>query len=470
MNDKTAFSDDHNSGRLKVAMVDVSAVKRRNLRLRKHPQWQIDKIIASIRLYGFNAPILIDEQGFIIAGEARYEAALALGMRFIPVICISDLTPHQIRKFRIADNKAAEGAAWIDDTLQLEVLDLLLEDPALDLNHDLGLPTPEQDRLLNPDVDDEVDAADEQDIALPKIAVSRPGDLFRLGAAGHLVYCGDAEDPKSYKALMGDEVADQIVSDPPFGIKVSAISKSHREFMQGSGIAGDALRAFLKPKIAAMADRTKPGALIFCFIDWRSIELLLAIGRECGLTLVNLVVWNKISGGMGSMYRSSHELVPVFMKPGAPHTNNIQLGRFGRNRRNVIDELGFNSFGRERQKRLSEHPTVKPVNLIAGLLLDASHRGDIVLDGFAGSGTILIAAEKTGRVARAIEIDPIFVDISLRRFEERFGVEAIHVETGLTFSALAQKRAEEREADIALSAAPLPRRRRPPPSVSGRKS
>ncbi len=267
---------------------------------------------------------------------------------------------------------------------------------------------------------------------------------------------------------MGHEVADQTVSDPPFGIKVSAISKSHREFMQGSGIAGDDLRAFLKPKIAAMAARTKPGALLYYFIDWRSIELLLAIARECGLTLVNLVVWNNISGGMGLMYRSSHELIPVFVKPGAPHTNNIQLGRFGRNRRNVIDELGFNSFGKERQKRLAEHPTVKPVNLIAGLLLDASHRGDIVLDAFAGSGTILIAAEKTGRIARAIEIDPLFVDISLKRFEERFGVEAIHVETGLTFSALAKMRDKQREADIA--AAPLRRRRRPPPSVAGGQS
>ena len=171
------------------------------------------------------------------------------------------------------------------------------------------------------------------------------------------------------------------------------------------------------------------------------------------------------------MYRSAHELLPVFVKPGASHANNVQLGRFGRNRKNVIDEPGYNSFSKERLKRLSEHPTVKPVNLIAGLLLDASHRNEIVLDPFAGSGTILIAAEKTGRIARAMELDPLYVDVALHRFEERFGVKAIHVETGLSFTDLAARRASQDQSDEpasrARSTVPLPRRRRQPPITVG---
>lgn len=458
--------------RLRIELVDICRIKIRKRKLRKHPQWQIDKIVASIRLYGFNVPILIDSEAYIISGEARYEAASLLGLEHIPAICISDLSSAQIRQFRIADNKVAEGGVWNFPELKLEFEELRFEDPHLHFE-DVGFSTAEADQVLNGATDNEIDAADMSDLAPDKVAVSRLGDLFQVGR--HRIFNGDAEHPDSYNTLMGGELADALVTDPPYGIAVSSISGlgkiAHREFVQGSGIYGDDFNAFLKPKIAAMSARVKPGAVIFPFMDWRNIEILLAVGRELGLKLINLIVWNKMSGGMGSMYRSSHELLPVFVKPGASHTNNVQLGRFGRNRRNVIDEPGFNSFGKERQQRLADHPTLKPVNLIAGLLLDASHRDEIVLDPFAGSGTILLAAEKTGRIARAIELDPLYVDLALRRFQERFGIEAIHVQTGLRFSELAARRAAERRNRQAVSLppaiAPLPRRRRSLASVAG---
>jgi DNA modification methylase len=454
---------------LRVVSVDVTTIKLRNRRLRKHPQWQIDKIIASIRLYGFNAPILVDEQGFIVSGEGRYQAALALGLTVIPVIPITHLTPSQIKQFRIADNKVAEGAEWNFPDLKLEFEEFRLEDPYFNFE-DVGFSTAEADQVLNGGLGDEADPADEQDVAPEKLAISRLGDLWQVGR--HRIYCGDAESSSSYVALMGDEIADLIASDPPYGIAVSSLSrlgkKVHREFVQGSDISREEFYAFLKPKVAAMVERAKPGAVTYLFMDWRNVETLLAVGREAGLSLLNLVVWNKMAGGMGSMYRSAHELLPVFMKPGASHANNVQLGRFGRNRKNVIDEPGYNSFSKERLKRLSEHPTVKPVNLIAGLLLDASHRNETVLDPFAGSGTILIAAEKTGRIARAMELDPLYVDVALRRFEERFGVEAIHVESGLSFTTLAARRAGDEHRNVTTpSAASLPRRRRQPPNAVG---
>jgi DNA modification methylase len=458
--------------RLRTELVDISRIKIRKRKLRKHPQWQIDKIIASIRLYGFNVPILIDTDAYIISGEARYEAALLFGLERIPAICISDLSPTEIRQFRIADNKVAEGGAWNFPELKVEFEDFRIEDPHFHFE-DVGFSTAEADQVLNGGMDEEIDPADMSDLGPEKVAVSRLGDLFQVGR--HRILNGDAERSDSYDTLMGDELADAVVTDPPYGIAVSSISGlgkiAHREFVQGSGIYGDDFHAFLKPKIAAMSARAKLGSAIFAFMDWRNIEILLAVGRELGLKLINLIVWNKMSGGMGSMYRSSHELLPVFVKPGAPHTNNVQLGRFGRNRRNVIDEPGFNSFGKERQQRLADHPTVKPVNLIAGLLLDASNRDEIVLDAFAGSGTILLAAEKTGRIARAIELDPLYVDLALRRFQERFGIEAIHVQTGLRFSELAARRAAERGDQQAVPAppaiAPLPRRRHPLASIIG---
>lgn len=455
-----------------VDCVDVTKIKLRKRSLRKHPPEQIEKICNSIRLFGFNVPILMDEDGYIVSGEARYQAALALGFKSIPVIYISHLTKSQINQFRIADNKVAEGAVWNFPDLKLEFEEFLYEDPCFNFA-DVGFSTPESDLVLNGALDEQSDPADAMDATPQKIAITRLGDLWQVGR--HRIYCGDAKAPASYTALMGDETADIIASDPPYNVKISNISglgkKIHREFVEASGeMSRSEFHAFLKTTVAAMADRVKPGAMIYIFMDWRHIETLLAVGRELGLTLLNLVVWNKMSGGMGSIYRSAHELLPVFLKPGASHTNNIQLGRFGRNRKNVIDEPGFNSFSKERMKRLSEHPTVKPTNLIAGLLLDASHRDDIVLDAFAGSGTILIAAEKTGRVARAIELDPFYVDLALRRFEERFGVKAVHGATGLTLSELSAMRLKgetENEATTQIHLVPLFRRRYPPVTLGG---
>jgi DNA modification methylase len=197
-------------------------------------------------------------------------------------------------------------------------------------------------------------------------------------------------------------------------------------------------RAFLKAFIAHAMTTLHDGGIAMVCMDWRHVEDLIGAGKGCGLELINLCVWNKTNGGMGSLYRSKHELVCVFRKPGAPHINNVELGRHGRNRTNVWDYAGVNSFGKGRAADLVDHPTVKPTALVADAIMDVTHRGDVVLDSFGGSGSTLLAAEKTGRKARLIELDPAYVDVAIRRWQEMTGKAAIHAASGEAFEERAE--------------------------------
>jgi DNA modification methylase len=278
-------------------------------------------------------------------------------------------------------------------------------------------------------------------------AVSRPSDLWRIG--DHVLLCGDALKPGSYRKLLGSDKAQLVFTDPPYNVaiggNVSGLGKvKHRELAMASGeMSAEEFTDFLQGAFTRLAEFSTDGSIHFVCMDWRHMAELLRAANATYSELKNLCVWTKTNAGMGSLYRSQHELVFVFKNGAAPHINNVELGRFGRNRTNVWSYPGVNSFGTKRDSELAMHPTVKPVALVSDAILDCSRRGDIVLDAFAGSGTTLIAAEKTGRCGFGIELDPHYVDTVIRRFDDVYGLKAVHAESGLSFEQLKAKRSKE---------------------------
>jgi DNA modification methylase len=361
-------------------------------------------------------------------------------MSQVPVIRLAHLSEAQKRALALADNKIALNAGWNPELLAQELQ--FLSEIDLDLDVTItGFAPAEIDLIIG-------DAAMEDPKAdlLPPLAdrdacLVRPGDLWLLGK--HRLLCGDATDPAAYRQLMAGKKARLVFSDPPYNVPIDGHvcgsgSIRHREFAMASGeMTPAAFTAFLEASFANLARHSVDGAVHFICMDWRHLREALAAGDAVYAQLLNLCVWAKSNGGMGSFYRSRHELVLVFKHGTAPHMNTIELGRHGRYRTNVWDYPGINSLGAERSELLRLHPTVKPVALVADAILDASTRGDIVLDAFAGSGTILIAAERTGRIAHALEIDPVYVETAIRRWEAYTGEAARHAPTGLTWEEIA---------------------------------
>ena len=424
----------------------VGDVRPNTRNARTHTKEQIRKIAASIEQFGFTNPVLIDGTRRVVAGHGRLEAAKLLGISRIPTIRLDHLSDAQIRTYVIADNRLAELAGWDEDLLALELQGL----SELELDFDLeitGFETAEIDLLIESlDSENETEAEDEPlavDFAAP--AISRLGDLWLLG--DHRLLCADARDPASFERLLKGRHARMVMTDPPYNVRVDGhvcgLGKvKHREFAMASGEMTEAeFVAFLKTVLGHLAGASVDGALLYVFMDWRHLFELLSAGREVGLSLENLCVWNKTNGGMGSLYRSKHELVPIFKFGRSSHCNNVALGKFGRYRSNVWDYAGVNTFRRGRGEDLSVHPTVKPTALVADAIKDCTRRGDIVLDAFLGSGTTLIAAEKTGRLGYGLEIDPHYVDTAISRWEKMTSKKAVHADTGLSLDALQQQRA-----------------------------
>ena len=434
------------STRLKITYRKIGELIPYTGNARTHSDKQIAQIAASIRQFGFTNPVLIDEDGSIVAGHGRVAAAKQLGIAEVPTIVLGHLTPAERRAYVIADNRLAELAGWDREILKIEFQALA----ELDLDFDLeitGFETAELDLLLDDSAgEDAADPADEMPEPVPGPAVTQPGDVWLLGK--HRLICGDARDPATYAALMGAERARAVFTDPPYNVKIDGHvcgsgTVKHREFAMASGeMDAGTFTAFLEESLGAMAAVSLDGAIHFTCMDWRHMAELQAAGSKVYSELKNLVVWAKTNGGMGTFYRSRHELIYVWKVGTAPHTNTFGLGEHGRYRTNVWEYPGVNSFGGN-QKDLALHPTVKPVALVADAIKDVTRRGEIVLDGFGGSGTTLIAAERTGRVARLVELDPIYCDVICRRYSALTGVEPVLEATGETFEAAAETRAIE---------------------------
>ena len=412
---------------------------------RQHSKKQVRQITDSIRIFGFNVPILIDREGRVIAGHGRLLAASELGMTAVPTLCLEHLSQGQARAFMIADNRLTEIATWDDRLLAEQLKDLSLQ--GLDFSLEItGFEMGEIDLRIDsldktpPQSDDPADAAPEAPIGP---AVSKPGDLWLMDQ--HRLFCGDVLDVAAFRTLLGEQRAAMVFTDPPYNVPIDGHATGlgaihHRSFAMAAGeMSCPAFAVFLATGLRHLAAFCVSGALLFVCMDWRHIGELLAAGSVAEARLENLCVWVKDNAGMGSLYRSMHELVFVLRTGRSRHRNNVQLGRFGRNRTNVWHYRGVNSFGRETEEGslLALHPTVKPVALVADAILDCTERGDIVLDGFVGSGTTLIAAERTGRRGRALELDPGYVDTAIRRWQALTGGKARHAESGRSFDDLA---------------------------------
>jgi hypothetical protein len=376
---------------------------------RVHSKKQIRQIANSIQRFGFTNPVLISDDDEIVAGHGRVEAAKLLGMESVPTLRLSHLDAAQRRAYVIADNKLALNAGWDRKLLAMELQALV----DLDFNVEItGFSLAEIDFVLDEAQDSSPDPDQAADNTIPPLAdavsaVTRCGDLWLVGR--HRLVCGDSRQPETFDRLFGGERADLTFADPPYNVPIDGHVCGlgrirHREFAMGVGeMSSEAFTAFLQTTLGHTAASCRDGAIAFVCMDWRHMGELLAAGRTVFSELKNLCVWNKTNGGMGSFYRSKHELVFVFKIGGAPHTNTFELGDSGRYRTNVWDYACVNTLRRGRIEELAMHPTVKPVALVADAIRDCSRRGEIVLDPFGGSGTTLIAAERTGRQARLVE-------------------------------------------------------------------
>ena len=388
---------------------------------RTHSKKQIRQIADSIETFGFTNPVLIDGARSILAGHGRVKAAMLLGLATVPCVRIEHMTPAQKRAYVLADNKLALNAGWDEDLLARE-LGALLEMPELDFDIDVtGFSIAEIDGLIE-GVEPE-EPGDPGDELVPAEALRRcqPGDLWRLGS--HRLVCGNALDADVVGLLMGGELARMVFSDPPYNVPIdghvgNSGKTQHREFAMASGEMSRAeFTAFLTDAFRNMADHSMDGSIHFLCMDWRHMDEMLAAGEAVYDEFKNLIAWVKDNGGMGSFYRSRHELIFAFKSGTAPHVNSFELGQHGRYRTNVWQYKGVNSFRSGRMDDLALHPTVKPVQMIADAIKDVSRRGEIVLDLFGGSGSTLIAAEKTGRRGYLVELDPIYCDRIIARWE-----------------------------------------------------
>lgn len=420
-------------------------LKQRPSNPRTHSKKQIAQIAASIKRYGFINPVLVDADDGIIAGHGRCEAAKIAGLSSVPTLIVDHLTPRQIREYVIADNKLAENAGWDRELLALELKELSIE--GLDATV-LGFKPAEIDslfaelKIVGAENADEIPNVDRQ-----KPAVTQVGDVWNLGK--HRLICGDSTKLEVFKTLLGDAKAQMVFTDPPYNVPiaghVSGLGKqNHREFAMASGeMSQGEFTGFLTNTFQNLAANSAGGSIHYICIDWRHLEEVLAAGKASYSELKNLCVWSKSNAGMGSLYRSQHELVFVYKNGTAAHINNVELGANGRNRTNVWEYAGANAFGATRDAELAMHPTVKPVALIADAILDCSHRDGIILDAFAGSGSTLMAAETTGRRGYGVEIDPHYVDTIIQRFADVSKSEAILAKCGTPFQKVADIRNQQ---------------------------
>ena len=412
---------------------------------RKHSKRQIKQLAESIRIFGFVNPVLVGRNNRIVAGHGRVEAARLLGMTEVPTIRLEDLSDEQIKFYVIADNRLAENAGWDREILAVELQHLLSLD-CVDFDVTVtGFEIGEIDAII-----EEANGTEEEEEFLEPASgetpISEPGDLWLMSK--HKLLCGDSLLDKTYRTLMGNRRAAVAFIDPPYNVRIDGHATGngsirHREFAMASGEMSDAeFVSFLFNILRLLSRYSAHNSVHYVCQDWRHVGDLIAAGKQIFSEFLNLCVWTKDQSGMGSLYRSEHELVCVFRNGKGQHRNNVMLGKFGRNRGNVWRYPGIRTLSKQSDEGnlLAIHPTVKPTAMVADALLDCSARGEIVLDSFLGSGTTLMAAERVGRICFGIEIDPAYVDVDIRRWQNHTGEKAMHQDSGKSFDEIAAGR------------------------------
>jgi DNA modification methylase len=368
-------------------------------------------------------PVLIDMEFGVVDGLVQVEAAKLLRMAVVPCVRIDHLSQVELRTLRLAINRLQEKGQWDVAELKIEFQELIVLDAPIEV---AGFDPAEIDQVV---IGDELNGLEtgplEPNGGEP--AVCRLGDVFLLGR--HRLICGDSRDPAVLARLIGEAPpARLILTDEPYNVPIQGhvSGRGHREFAMASGEMSDAeFFAFNASWMEACLPHLCEGGLFSTFIDWRGYPTVHAAAIGCGLAPLNVIVWAKTNAGMGNLYRSQHELLPLFKKGDAPHVNNVMLGRRGRSRSNVWTYPGASSLGSDARRGLQDHATVKPVAMLEDALLDVTSRGDLVIDPFLGSGSTLIAAEKTGRVCYGVELDPLYVDVIVARFHAATGQWAV---------------------------------------------
>jgi DNA modification methylase len=426
---------------LELIYVPLDGLRPAPNKIRKLDPAHVREIAAAMAELGFCDPILIGKENVILDGHVRFEAVKLHGLDRIPCIQVGHLNDKEQRVLRLALNRLGEKGEWDLDELKIEFGELILEDAPIEVS---GFTFDEIDQIIVPD---DAEAIEQGPLAPDDgaVAIARLGDVFQLGP--HRVICGDATDPAVLRLLMeGDPTARLILTDEPYNVPIAGhvTGGAHREFAMASGeMTAEQFFAFNLAWIEAAAAYLCEGGIFGTFIDWRGQPTVHAAAAKLGLEPLNLIVWAKTNAGMGSLYRSQHELLPLFKKGNAPHVNNIDLGKRGRWRSNVWTYPGASSLGSDARRGLQDHPTVKPTAMLEDALIDLTNRSDIVIDPFLGSGSTLIAAEKTGRVCRGVELDPLYVDVIVRRYEMITGKQAALAGTGETFKDLFARRERE---------------------------
>ncbi|MFG1266200.1 DNA modification methylase [Xanthobacter aminoxidans] len=410
---------------------------------RVHSRDQRQKATSILRRFGQVTPIIIDPDGTIIDGHLVAETLAALGHDEVVVVVQRNRNPGELRALRLALNRLAEDATWDKPKLRAEF------EALLEISFDLSLTGFDQVEIDMSVSIDEPNSGIVEDAPLASDldgpVVSRLGDRWRLrdpaGKTEHLVICGDARDPQVHAALMVADSARMMFTDPTYNVKIDGHVSGHGrgaypEFEMASGeMTSSDFTAFLTALLTTSLPGLAEGAVLFVCMDWRHLPELFAAVEAARLTLLNLCVWDKTNAGMGSFYRSQHEMILAVKKGTAPHVTTFELGKKGRSRSNVWTYRGMNVLGAERDDLLKVRPTVKPVTLVADAIKDVSHRGDIVLDPVLGSGTTLIAAHEAGRRCFGIEYDPANVDFIVRRWLHHTGGSAVLTGTEETFGA-----------------------------------
>jgi len=409
---------------------------------RVHEPRQINLLAKSIQAFGFNVPVLVDADNHVLAGHGRLLACHKLGILEVPTISLAHLTPVQAKAFMLADNRLTEIAKWDEHLLATQLKELSIVNLDFDLEA-TGFTIGEIDLRIEALDHVEDDLADELPPVIEGPAVTQLGDLWLLGE--HRLYCGNAQEAQSFELLMNAQSAGMVITDPPYNVKVQGHvggkgKIKHQEFAMASGeMSSVEFTQFLKTTFDLLATHSLRGSVHTIFMDWRHLPEIIEAGQAVYSALLNMCVWVKNQAGMGSLYRSQHELALIYKNGTTSHQNNVQLGRFGRYRTNVWNYGGIQTMRHgEEGDLLAMHPTVKPTQMIADAILDCSKRNDIILDPFLGSGTTLLACERVGRRCYGMELAPSYVDTAIRRWQMMTGEKAVHAITGLTFTAQSQ--------------------------------
>jgi DNA modification methylase len=423
------------SNSLSIELLEIASLRSALKNVRRHSRKQVPKLQKSLNHFGQPRPILVTPDHEIIDGHLVCEALKANGATTVRAIVVRGLSPIEIRALRLMLHRSAEDAVWDLDAVRIELQAIL--DAGLDLDL-TGFETPELDQILQADIPRANVGEDGGDIPRAGAsAISRPGDIWQCGR--HRIGCGNARDQRFVARVREGRLVNVSFIDPPYNLPIAGFVSGkgrhqHREFLQGSGeMSSDDFFALLRDSLEVLRTASTADAVVFGCIDWRHVVELVVAGRVCGMALYNLCVWVKNNPGMGGIYRNQHELVAVFRAGTGQPVNNVELGKYGRNRSNVWSYPGMASFGAGRDELLASHPTVKPIALISDVLRDVTKRGDVVLDTFLGSGSTLMAAQETGRICFGVELDPLYVDAAIRRWQRATGLDAVHAESGQTF-------------------------------------